>query len=394
MVKGGRVEDGEEAAEPKRRRTRGTEEAERGAVQSAASGSTQRQGHGEPREGRAHQAHQEGRDDRGRHRLWDRAPLREDAEPRRVQESHRRGLHDEARDPHRQGGHRDHGEQYHDRRGDRGPQGRESACSAEAHSEQRDGTREMQDGMEWTPMWRRRPAWLYLPHQCEEAISDDVSAKRRRTEATENAQPAAEDTRRRMSDGGKDGGEHAAEAGEAKKACEEGQRSLAGRPREEVDAHSEDDAREIRGREASPGATAGQLEARDAAHRGGIGGQTGNVTGRGHQPAIRGPSDGPGAGTIERRISAQARLDARNAHLRTSLLHHAERVARRAAEVQHEAETLSAQERIMAIRRRLAERVKQNQEERPPGGGAVAAAASTEAWEDRGRRRNTLDSGS
>ncbi len=57
-------------------------------------------------------------------------------------------------------------------------------------------------------------------------------------------------------------------------------------------------------------------------------------------------------------------MDARNAHLRTSLQLHAARVAKRASEGQQETGKLSAQERMMAIRRRVAGRMKQNQEER------------------------------
>ncbi len=251
----------------------------------------------------------------------------------------------------------------------------------------------MQEEEQWTPMWQRRPAWLYLPHQYEGEQSDDVRTKRRKSEVMEQARSAEEDERIRVIDAGKAGGKEATVTGEAKKVCQEGQRSPTRGPREEGEEQVEDDARVIRGRETSPGATAGHLGLRDGTHRECVEEQREEVAGGSHQPKIRGPPGGPGAGTIGRRIGAQEKLDARNAHLRTSLQHHAERVAKRAAEVQHEADTLSAKERMLAIRRRLAERMKQNQEERIPGGGAVAAAASTEAWEDRGRSSNTLNSG-
>jgi hypothetical protein len=242
-------------------------------------------------------------------------------------------------------------------------------------------------------MWRRRPAWMYLPHQCVEGITDDVRAKRRRTEGSEGDPPTTEVRKRWMSNGEDDGcDDAAAEVSEAEVACEEGRQGPKERPRGDVRGRPED-ARAIHGRGASLGATAGRLEARDAAHRERVSGQKDNVAGGDHQPTIRGPPDGPGTGTIERRIRAQAKLDAKNAHLRTSLQQHAERVKKRAAEAQPAAETISAQERIMAIRRRLAERGKQSQEARPLGGGAVEAAGSTEAWEDRGQKQGTPSSG-
>jgi hypothetical protein len=63
-------------------------------------------------------------------------------------------------------------------------------------------------------------------------------------------------------------------------------------------------------------------------------------------------------------MSAQERLDVKNAHLRTSLLLHAERVAKRASEEQQGAGKPSAQERLLAIRRRVAEKLKLGNAER------------------------------
>jgi hypothetical protein len=391
-IEGERSADGEETAVTKRKRAREAVSAERNEDQSTANGSTRHQGDSELRRGSAHRAQQEGRDDRGRHRLLDRAPPRDDAVPRRVQESRRREPHDGVRGPHRQGGHSDHGGHDHNQRGDRWRPGKRSACSTEAQGENEDGTRRMQEEEQWTPMWQRRPAWLYLPHQYEGERADDVRAKRHKSEATEQAQTAEEDERIRVIEAGKGAGKEATEMSEAKKTREEGQRSPAKGPREEGKAQAEDVARSIRGRETSPGATARHLDSREGEHRERGEVQRGDATGGNRQSEIRGPPDGPGAATIGRRIGAQEKLDARNAHLRASLQLHAERVAKRASEEQQGPDKPSAQERMMAIRRRLAERTRQHQEVRVPGGGAMAAAASTEAWEDRGRSDNTLNS--
>ncbi len=65
-------------------------------------------------------------------------------------------------------------------------------------------------------------------------------------------------------------------------------------------------------------------------------------------------------------MSAQEALDAKNAHLRSSLLLHAERVNKRASEEQRHADKPSPQERLMAIRRRVAARKQQGSAEKAP----------------------------
>ncbi len=228
----------------------------------------------------------------------------------------------------------------------------------------------MQEEEQGTPIWLRRPAWMYLPHQFDGGQSDGGESKRRKLQPLENDHAAKEDERIRIIEAGKRAGRTETEKSEAKRAGDEGQSSAAGGPREEEGKNTEVRARTIRGRETSPGATAGHLGLRDgqhregADHREGIDDLGGDAAGDAHQSKIRGPLDGPGAGSDRRRIGAQERLDARNAHLRTSLQLHAARVAKRAAEQQQGADKPSAQERLLAIRRRVAERIKSGQEGR------------------------------
>ncbi len=171
-------------------------------------------------------------------------------------------------------------------------------------------------------MWRRRPAWLYLPAQDNQL--DDVAAKRRRISAASDVDHGGSDhltapTRGENFLGHSRGGERGQDA---------------------------DPTPGIRGRGASPGASAGS----------GIG-PSGHDGGDG----IRGPRHGPGALQGSRRATAQEQLDARNAHLRRSLQDHAERVEKRRSEGRPSGQVATGSDRLIALRARVAARQRERQ---------------------------------
>ncbi len=74
------------------------------------------------------------------------------------------------------------------------------------------------------------------------------------------------------------------------------------------------------------------------------------------EPAIRGPTDGPGPRGEGAQHRAQARLDAKNCHLLRSFEDHADRVRKRRASDLLADTGPSAAERLAALRRRIADK--------------------------------------
>ncbi len=88
-------------------------------------------------------------------------------------------------------------------------------------------------------------------------------------------------------------------------------------------------------------------------------------------------------------MTAQDRLDARNAHLRRSLQDHADRVARRRNDDRQPVQAATASDRILALRARVAARQRARQS---IDGGQVGQAADEQAGSSvgsSGRRRET-----
>ncbi len=334
--------------------------------QSAAGGSGQRRRSSGTKGGEERRVREEGRDDHGRQQVLGQVLHGGDAGPRRVQGSHRRIHHDRVLGPHGGDHQGDQGAHGRGLREDRGWQ--KGRGSKEASSGHEEGARQVQEEEQETPIWKRRPAWMYLPHQCDVDQSDGGANKRRRLQQLEDDHAAKEDERIRIIEAGKRAGKAETGTGEVERAGDEGQIGVAEGPRGEEKKDTRVRACTIRGRETSPGATAGHLGGRDGdrrdatGHRKGSDGPGGNAAGGAHQPEIRGPPDGPGASSDRRRMGAQERLNAKNAHLRISLQLHAARVEKRAAEQQQGTGKPSAQERLLAIRRRVAERVKSGHE--------------------------------
>ncbi len=347
---------GESAAEHGRMHGHRTvrEEAERGNCRSTPSGSTRRQERGEARGDQGRQEHHEERGLRVHRGARGHVFLHEAAGHDDDRGRHRVDHQDREWGPHRRGEQRDRGVLGQARRsGGQGSRG--SACEE----------RNNEEDAAWVPMWRRRPAWLYLPHQSAEGLIDDVRAKRRRTEEYEGS-PLTTEIRRSFTDN------RATESGNSDPGEGEAGNTGQGRRRGPAEQGPGDggerpgDAREIQGRGTSLGALARHLGAGDAAHRGRADGHSGDAADVDHQPIIRGPSNRPGAGLMGRSLDAQARLDAKNAHLRTSLQQHADRVRKRASGGQLDAGRHTAQERLAAIRRRVAEKTKAGQGESEP----------------------------
>jgi hypothetical protein len=219
------------------------------------------------------------------------------------------------------------------RRGGRAPQaaatakrprdaGRPCAAASDIHGEQQSSG---------TPIWCRRPQWLYLPNQGDEL--NDYAAKRRRAGLTvdNELEPGQPEQR-----------QGAAQHVEAKNA-------------ERLGIHNhdgEDRVHEIRGQPHMPGAHV-------------------EVAGEVADAPIRARAGAAGERASGARGAAQQRLDARNAHLQQSLLDHAERVARRDACGRGPAPTPSAADRMVALRQRVAARLR---ESRPPPQDVVGVA--------------------
>ncbi len=85
---------------------------------------------------------------------------------------------------------------------------------------------------------------------------------------------------------------------------------------------------------------------------------------------------GSGAGGAGPRVTAQERLDARNAHLRQSLRDHAERVARADSRGRGQAPVVTAAERLAALRSRVAARLGESRHQQQGTGQPVPCGVS------------------
>ncbi len=190
-----------------------------------------------------------------------------------------------------------------------------------------------------TPIWCRRPQWMYLPHQGDDV--DDYAAKRRR------AGPAAADAAAPNAVVVPDPGQLQRRQGNAEPVGAEDAEQLGYREHEVGDR-----AFGIRGQRPMPGVLAGvadDVHGAPISARAGVSGE--RVSGA--------------------RGAAQLRLDARNAHLQRSFQDHAERVARRDACGRGPATSPSAADRMEAIRQRVAARQRGS---RPPQQDAMGSS--------------------
>ncbi len=242
----------------------------------------------------------------------------------------------------------------------------------------------------WLMPWERRPSWEYLPHL------SGASADAPLTEAgneSENGQGAAVDTqwrppasacvvRRKSSGMATNHGPAVRREVVGADSVERGAGSTCGPPpgAQPATAIGGTGGRgcQIRGRDISPG----------RGHRTSGGGGCASAA----AAVIRGQTAVPGPNGDSGISEAQARLDLRNAALARSLADHAERVERKSAS-HAPRDTLTAQERLEALRRRVALR----QTAAGSGDGALdartgsASAAGSAGRGGRGHGRGALE---
>ncbi len=119
-------------------------------------------------------------------------------------------------------------------------------------------------------------------------------------------------------------------------------------------------------------------------------GQFVGADGGAKSPTIRGRGTSPGTRKPTPLDRARERLAARNAHLATSLSHHAERVEKRKAQAAPTTGTATATERLAAIRRRLAARLEKDAMQTAPMSQDAMVPANSEmaassTWQKNGR---------